>query len=140
LGNSSITPPPAQSPVRQRRGSSIPRVESRQTVLHRQALGTRRAVLFHQVPPRGIEPLPQAPEACVISISPRGRGWPAITCPLRRPPRRSFSSRRAAPRRARAGQHVEQLPVQRPVRRGCLLATEAMRTAREIADAAAGLL
>src|SRR6185295_6237631 len=26
-----------------------------------------------EMPPRGIEPLPQAPEACVISISPRGR-------------------------------------------------------------------
>src|SRR5512144_2343003 len=29
---------------------------------------------LRRVPPRGIEPLPQAPEACVISISPRGRG------------------------------------------------------------------
>src|SRR5262249_49800516 len=41
-----------------------------------------------RVPPRGIEPLPQAPEACVISISPRGqahrdRRAVAITAPRR---------------------------------------------------------
>src|SRR5207244_10993612 len=41
---------------------------------HLRALERRTARERPRVPPRGIEPLPQAPEACVISISPRGRG------------------------------------------------------------------
>ena len=36
-------------------------------------------VEWKDVPPPGIEPRPQVPETCVISISPRGHGGYSIT-------------------------------------------------------------
>ena len=36
-------------------------------------------MIAEDLPPPGIEPGPQVPETCVISISPRGQGWQTIT-------------------------------------------------------------
>ena len=55
------------------RGASVVSASARRWSEIAAPLSPRPSAKSPSLPPRGIEPLPQAPEACVISISPRGR-------------------------------------------------------------------